>query len=158
MYNNYFILIVQIWFEYVRYGIKRFYQICSKYYFAFIGNENTQRVFRFVKRVVQPCLNYFLEFVRNEKTKRFARIWSKYFTIIFFVIFASVIVGGFIGYFVVEMIHIFGLKTVALAVFGIWLLLLVGCAAAALSEAELNKMLHKEDEVMRKMRDDYEKL
>lgn len=92
------------------------------------------------------------KFKLSDKARRFIQIWIKNFIILFFVMTASVIVGGLLGYFVVEMIHSFGLKPVLISLFFFWLLLLVGIIAGAKSETELDKILRKEDEVMRKMR------
>jgi hypothetical protein len=74
------------------------------------------------------------------------------FTKIVAIILVAATVGGVIGYLIVKATIAFGMWTVLVGLALLWLLMIVGCMAGAMSETQLIKMEEEEAEVMRKLR------
>lgn len=92
----------------------------------------------------------------SARTTRFLRIMSINFTKILAIILVAATVGGIIGYLIVKATIAFGMGTVLVSLALLWLLMIAGCMAGAMSETQLIKMEEEEAEVMRKLRTNHE--
>ena len=90
----------------------------------------------------------------NPRTVRFARLWMLNFAKLGAIMLLALTVGSTIGYLIILASNAYGFKFVLGGMALAWGLAVVGCISGAIADSQLIDMEHKEDLVMRKLKDD----